>query len=162
MKVDPKEEYGGTLIGEVLARQGVQFLYTLCGGHISPILIGAEKQGVRIIDVRHEATAVFAADATARLTGVTGVAAVTAGAGPDQYNHRHQKRSNGPIPCGDFRRRGCHNFKRAGCASGHRPAFTCQTDCEMVGFQPKKSKSLFPCSKKRLRWRKQACPDLYF
>ena len=72
---------GGILVGEVLARQGVQFLYTLCGGHISPILVGAEAQGIRIIDVRHEGTAVFAADATARLTGIPGVAAVTAGPG---------------------------------------------------------------------------------
>lgn len=73
--------HGGTLVGEVLARQGVRFLYTLCGGHISPILIGADQQGVRVIDVRHEATAVYAADATARLTGIPGVAAVTAGPG---------------------------------------------------------------------------------
>jgi acetolactate synthase-like protein len=72
---------GGVLVGEVLQKQGVRFLYTLCGGHISPILVGAEQQGIRVIDVRHEATAVFAADATARLTGVPGVAAVTAGPG---------------------------------------------------------------------------------
>lgn len=78
---DTNEIHAGILIGEVLAKQGVKFLYTLCGGHISPILIGAEQQGVRVIDVRHEATAVFAADATARLTGVPGVAAVTAGPG---------------------------------------------------------------------------------
>ncbi len=79
--MSPDEMNGGKLVGEVLAKQGVQFLYTLCGGHISPILIGAEKEGVKIIDVRHEATAVFAADATARLTGIPGVAAVTAGPG---------------------------------------------------------------------------------
>jgi acetolactate synthase-1/2/3 large subunit len=56
-------------------------LYTLCGGHISPILVAAAQQGLRVVDVRDEATAVFAADATARLTGVPGVAAVTAGPG---------------------------------------------------------------------------------
>ncbi len=72
---------GGELIASFLANNGVQFIYTLCGGHISPILVGCEKQGIRVIDVRHEATAVFAADATARLTGVPGVAAVTAGPG---------------------------------------------------------------------------------
>ncbi|MEM7111299.1 MAG: thiamine pyrophosphate-binding protein [Chloroflexota bacterium] len=75
------ELHGGTLVGEVLAKHGVKFLYTLCGGHISPILIGAEAQGIRVVDTRHEVTAVFAADATARLTGVPGVAAVTAGPG---------------------------------------------------------------------------------
>jgi len=73
--------YGGALIGAVLARHGVKFLYTLCGGHISPILVGAAAHGIRVIDVRHEATALYAADATARLTGIPGVAAVTAGPG---------------------------------------------------------------------------------
>lgn len=73
--------HAGLLIGEFLAQQGVKFLYTLCGGHISPILIGAEENGIRVVDTRHEATAVFAADATARLTGIPGVAAVTAGPG---------------------------------------------------------------------------------
>jgi acetolactate synthase-1/2/3 large subunit len=72
---------GGDLIAEVLRRQGVEFLFTLCGGHISPILVGAKKLGIRVIDTRHEVTAVFAADAVARLTGIPGVAAVTAGPG---------------------------------------------------------------------------------
>lgn len=72
---------GGEQVARVLDRQGVRFLYTLCGGHISPILVAAERLGIRVVDVRHEANAVFAADATARLTGVPGVAAVTAGPG---------------------------------------------------------------------------------
>ncbi len=73
--------HGGDIVGEVLQRQGVKFLFTLCGGHIAPILKGAKDRGVRIIDVRHEVTTVFAADAVARLSGVPGVAAVTAGPG---------------------------------------------------------------------------------
>lgn len=72
---------GGDAIADVLARQGAWFLFTLCGGHISPILVGAKRRGIRVVDVRHEATAVFAADAVARLTGTPGVAAVTAGPG---------------------------------------------------------------------------------
>jgi acetolactate synthase-1/2/3 large subunit len=72
---------GGERIAEVLERQGARFLFALCGGHISPILVGARRRGIRVVDVRHEATAVFAADAVARLTGVPGVAAVTAGPG---------------------------------------------------------------------------------
>ncbi len=72
---------GGDRIAEVLVEQGVRFLFTLCGGHISPILVAAKQRGIRVVDVRHEATAVFAADAVARLTGVPGVAAVTAGPG---------------------------------------------------------------------------------
>ncbi len=73
--------HGGKLVGRVLARHGVKFLFTLCGGHISPILTGSEEEGVRVIDVRHEVNAVFAADAMARLSGIPGVAAVTAGPG---------------------------------------------------------------------------------
>ncbi len=72
---------GGTQVAEVLHTQGVQFVFTLCGGHISPILVACEQRGMRIVDVRHEVNAVFAADAVARLTGVPGVAAVTAGPG---------------------------------------------------------------------------------
>src|SRR5574341_1293436 len=73
--------HGGELIAEVCKAQGVPFLFTLCGGHISPILVACKRQGIRVVDVRHEATAVFAADAVARLTGIPGVAAVTAGPG---------------------------------------------------------------------------------
>lgn len=72
---------GGEVIGEVLARNGVQAVFTLCGGHISPILVGAQRHGVRVVDVRDEASAVFAADAAGRMTGIPGVAAVTAGPG---------------------------------------------------------------------------------
>jgi thiamine pyrophosphate-dependent acetolactate synthase large subunit-like protein len=72
---------GGDRIAVGLARQGVRFLFTLCGGHISPILVGAKRLGIRVVDVRDEVAAVFAADAVARLTGVPGVAAVTAGPG---------------------------------------------------------------------------------
>jgi acetolactate synthase-1/2/3 large subunit len=75
------ERHGGTAVAEVLGRHGVRFLFTLCGGHISPILIACHEQGIRVVDVRHEATAVFAADAVSRLSGVPGVAAVTAGPG---------------------------------------------------------------------------------
>jgi thiamine pyrophosphate-dependent acetolactate synthase large subunit-like protein len=72
---------GGDRIAAGLQRHGARFLFTLCGGHISPILVGAKRLGIRVVDVRDEAAAVFAADAAARLTGVPGVAAVTAGPG---------------------------------------------------------------------------------
>jgi len=71
----------GDIIGQVLRERGVKFLFTLCGGHISPILTGAKKEGIRVIDVRDEVNAVFAADAVGRITGVPGVAVVTAGPG---------------------------------------------------------------------------------
>jgi acetolactate synthase-1/2/3 large subunit len=72
---------GGARVAEVLARWKVPFVFTLVGGHISPILVAAKRRGIRVIDVRHEANTVFAADAVARLTGVPGVAVVTAGPG---------------------------------------------------------------------------------
>ena len=72
---------GGERIAQVLKHEGVEFIFTLCGGHISPILVGAKNAGIRVIDVRQEPTAVFAADAVFRLTGIPGVAAVTAGPG---------------------------------------------------------------------------------
>ncbi len=72
---------GGERIAEALCAHGVRHLFTLCGGHISPLLVAAKQRGIRVVDTRHEAAAVFAADATSRLSGTTGVAAVTAGPG---------------------------------------------------------------------------------
>ena len=72
---------GGHIIGEFLQKHGIKYLFTLCGGHISPILVGAKDSGLTVIDTRHEANAVFAADAMSRLTGTPGVVAVTAGPG---------------------------------------------------------------------------------
>jgi acetolactate synthase-like protein len=72
---------GAERMADVLVRRGVRFVFTLCGGHISPLLVAAKARGLRVVDTRHEATAVFAADAVARLTGVPGFAAVTAGPG---------------------------------------------------------------------------------
>ena len=72
---------GGLRIAEILREHGIRHLFTLCGGHIGPIYVEAANAGLRVWDVRHEATAVFAADALARLTGIPGVAAVTAGPG---------------------------------------------------------------------------------
>ncbi|MFO1294776.1 MAG: thiamine pyrophosphate-binding protein [Rubrivivax sp.] len=73
--------HGGDRVADVLHAHGVPRVFTLCGGHISPILAAAKARGIRIVDVRDEATAVFAADATARVSGRPGVAAVTAGPG---------------------------------------------------------------------------------
>lgn len=73
--------HGGDRVAQALQAHGVPCIYTLCGGHISPILSAAKARGIRIVDVRDEATAVFAADAAARLSGRPGVAAVTAGPG---------------------------------------------------------------------------------
>ena len=67
-------------------RHGVSVLFTLSGGHVFPLYDAAVKANgsdppLRLLDVRHEQTAVFAAEATARLTRTPGLAAVTAGPG---------------------------------------------------------------------------------
>ncbi|HEU0131842.1 MAG TPA: thiamine pyrophosphate-binding protein [Mycobacteriales bacterium] len=64
-----------------LVREGVDTIFTLTGGHISPLLDGCVRAGVRVVDVRHEQAAAHAADAYARLTRNVGVAVVTAGPG---------------------------------------------------------------------------------
>ncbi|XP_027194975.1 2-hydroxyacyl-CoA lyase [Dermatophagoides pteronyssinus] len=81
-KIDPNStRHGGELVASVLRSHGVQRVFTLSGGHVSPILTASEKSGIKVIDVRHEVNAVFAADATARISGIPGVAVVTAGPG---------------------------------------------------------------------------------
>ncbi|MCO6460535.1 MAG: thiamine pyrophosphate-binding protein [Saprospiraceae bacterium] len=72
---------GGEIIAHLLLRHDVKYLFTLCGGHISPIFVAAERIGIKVVDTRHEVNAVFAADAVSRLTNTPGVAAVTAGPG---------------------------------------------------------------------------------
>jgi len=64
-------------------RHGAQTLFTLSGLHVFPVYDGAVKADppMPIVDVRHEQTAVFAAEATARLGRTPGFAAVTAGPG---------------------------------------------------------------------------------
>ncbi|CAB3406623.1 unnamed protein product [Caenorhabditis bovis] len=81
-QVDEKSKrHGGELVAAALKAHDVKEIFVLCGGHISPILVAAQNLGIRIIDTRHEVTAVFAADAVARLRQSIGVAAVTAGPG---------------------------------------------------------------------------------
>ena len=69
------------LIAEYLASRDVRRIYGLCGGHVQPIWDEAARMGIRIVDVRHEAAAVYMAQAEAELTGSMGVAMVTAGPG---------------------------------------------------------------------------------
>ncbi len=64
-----------------LKRRGVDRIFGLQGGHIQPIWDFVARQGIRIIDVRHESAAVHMAHAHAELTGTLGVAMATAGPG---------------------------------------------------------------------------------
>jgi acetolactate synthase-1/2/3 large subunit len=75
------EGHGGDLALGVLRGYGVAEMFTLSGGHVFPLYDAAQRTGVRIVDVRHEQTAVFAAEGTAKLTRRPGLAVLTAGPG---------------------------------------------------------------------------------
>src|SRR2546423_9508096 len=71
----------GELVALALKRASVSHLFTLNGGHIWPVLTGAAEHGIRVVDVRHEQSAAFAAEGWSKVTRECGVAAVTAGPG---------------------------------------------------------------------------------
>ncbi|HEX2484497.1 MAG TPA: thiamine pyrophosphate-binding protein [Myxococcota bacterium] len=73
--------HGGELMAAALREAGVDTLFTLCGGHILPLLDACPARGIRVVDHRHEGAAALAAEGYALATGRAGVAAVTAGAG---------------------------------------------------------------------------------
>ncbi len=75
------DQTAAALIARYLKRIGVQRVYGLCGGHIMPIWMRLDAEGIRIVDVRDERAAVYMAHAEAELTGGLGVALVTAGPG---------------------------------------------------------------------------------
>src|SRR6266498_4555405 len=77
------EGHGGALAVAVARRHGIERMFTLSGGHVFPLYDGAVKADppLRLIDVRHEQTAVFAAEGTAKLTRTPGLAVLTAGPG---------------------------------------------------------------------------------
>jgi len=72
---------GGHLVAKALKSEGVDTIFTLCGGHIIDIYDGCVDEGIRIIDVRHEQVAAHAADGYARQTGKLGCVVTTAGPG---------------------------------------------------------------------------------
>src|SRR3954451_6330520 len=79
--VEPGLISGGHLVAKALKAEGIDVIYTLCGGHIIDIYDGCIDEGIKVIDVRHEQVAAHAADAYARVTGKPGCAVVTAGPG---------------------------------------------------------------------------------
>ena len=72
---------GGHLVAKGLKNEGVDTIFTLCGGHIIDIYDGCLDEGIRIVDVRHEQVAAHAADGYARQTGKLGCVVTTAGPG---------------------------------------------------------------------------------
>ncbi len=72
---------GGKLAAEALLQKGIQYIFTLSGGHITPIYQYLENSPVTLFDTRHEQAAVFMAEAWGRMTRRPGIAMVTAGPG---------------------------------------------------------------------------------
>ncbi|MDP9797319.1 acetolactate synthase-1/2/3 large subunit [Catenuloplanes nepalensis] len=75
------EGHGGELALAALRAHGVTEMFTLSGGHVFPLYDAAHKAGFPIHDVRHEQSAVFAAEAVAKLRRTPGLAVLTAGPG---------------------------------------------------------------------------------
>jgi len=75
------EGHGGALALAALHAAGVREMFTLSGGHVFPLYDAAQQTGTRILDVRHEQSAVFAAEAVAKLQRRPGLAVLTAGPG---------------------------------------------------------------------------------
>lgn len=75
------EQSAAAVIARFLKARGVRRVYALCGGHIMPLWMRLDAEGIRIVDVRDERAAVYMAHAEAQLTGGLGVALVTAGPG---------------------------------------------------------------------------------
>jgi acetolactate synthase-1/2/3 large subunit len=73
--------HGGLLVAKMLKREGVEVVFTLSGGHIASIYDGCVREGIRVMDTRHEQVAVHAAEGWARVTRTPGVALLTAGPG---------------------------------------------------------------------------------
>ena len=75
--------HAGELAVAVARAHGVETMFTLSGAHVFPMYDGAVKADppMRLLDVRHEQTAAFAAEATGKLTRVPGLAVLTAGPG---------------------------------------------------------------------------------
>ncbi|KUR73900.1 thiamine pyrophosphate-binding protein [Novosphingobium sp. Fuku2-ISO-50] len=72
---------GGAAVVRVLKAAGIDTIFLLHGGHIDTILLAAEREGIRLIDTRHEAVTGYAADAYMRMTGKLAVSLCTAGPG---------------------------------------------------------------------------------
>jgi acetolactate synthase-1/2/3 large subunit len=73
--------HGGWLVARALKKEGVEVVFTLSGGHIAGIYDGCLREGIRVVDTRHEQAAVHAAEGWAKCTRKPGVALLTAGPG---------------------------------------------------------------------------------
>lgn len=72
---------GADLLAQTLSGAGTNRIFALSGNQIMPIFDACLDAGIKITHTRHEAAAVFMAEAYAQLTGEIGVVLVTAGGG---------------------------------------------------------------------------------
>jgi len=72
---------GGKLAAQALIDRQIPYVFSLSGGHITPIYQHLEKSDVKIFDTRHEQSALFMAEAWGKMTRTCSVAMVTAGPG---------------------------------------------------------------------------------
>jgi acetolactate synthase-1/2/3 large subunit len=75
------DKHTGKSIARALREHGTDTVFTLCGGHVLPILDGCLDENIRVIDARHEQGAVLMAEGYAYASRSPGVAAITAGPG---------------------------------------------------------------------------------
>ena len=80
-KPSNRELLGGGLLAQALRHLGTDVAFGLHGGHLDAFLVGAHEVGIRLIDTRHETTAVQAAEGYAKISGKVGVCFVTANSG---------------------------------------------------------------------------------
>jgi acetolactate synthase-1/2/3 large subunit len=73
--------HGGVLVAHALKQHGVELVFTLSGGHVAAIYDGCVREGIRVVDTRHEQAAVHAAEGWAKVTRQPGIALLTAGPG---------------------------------------------------------------------------------
>jgi acetolactate synthase I/II/III large subunit len=72
---------GGVLICNILKEQNVKYVFAIGGGHVFPVISHLEENNIKLIHMRHEQAASYAADAWSRVTRTPGVCLVTAGCG---------------------------------------------------------------------------------
>ena len=78
---EKRELNGGDLLAQALKHLGTEVAFGLHGGHLDAFLLGAEEIGIKLIDTRHETTAVQAAEGYAKVSGKVGCCFVTANSG---------------------------------------------------------------------------------
>jgi hypothetical protein len=127
---------GGRLVAKALKNEGVDTIFTLCGGHIIDIYDGCIDEGIRIIDVRHEQVAAHAADGHARQTGKLGCVVTTAGPGCTKCRDRHRDGLPLREPGSAYRWPRCADPAHDGLAAGSAACRSDAADYEIFGRGP--------------------------